>query len=120
MNNRPFLRDVAPRFYKDVEDFLREHYPAILPQLQHLYVTDRCTCGADHCAQFFCDSNSPEFAPLSGRRPLYHDIEGCEASVSFGLSNDSVLTGFEITYDYPDSYLHQMLVAHGFHRNTEL
>jgi hypothetical protein len=118
MDKRHYLKDVVPRFYGDVEAFFREHHPGLLPQLAHLYITDRCTCGAEHCSQFTCESDNPLYAPINGRHPFYGDLEGCNASACVGLSEDGILTGFEIVWDYEDQYLHRQLEAHGFPRTS--
>lgn len=110
--SKKYLKDALPRFYEDMEDTLKCEWPELLPQLPHLYITRRCSCGGEDCRSFSCESDDQRFAPINGRRPFSYSImrvNGC-----YQVSNDNVLSGFEILDDYWDGYLDRALTEAGF------
>lgn len=111
-SERKYLRDVLPRFYEDVEDTLKCDWPELLPQLERLYIVDRCSCGQQECRTFSCESDDPRYCPINGRRPFSYSIKRVDGV--YQVSDDGVLSGFEILSDYWDGSLERGLTAAGF------
>ena len=109
-SDRKYLKDALPRFYEDLEDTLKCDWPELLPQLPHLYITERCLCGG--CQSFSCESDNPQYAPINGRRPLSYEIARIDGRYS--VSHDGILSGFEILNDYWDGSMETGLTAAGF------
>lgn len=109
---KKYLKTVLPRLYDEVKPELAEYFD-FASQLDNLYITGRCDCGAAYCVQFYVETTNPDLYSISGRRPLYADITNTKAGIMFGHSDD-ILTGFEITGDYDDGYINIQLSAAGF------
>lgn len=105
------LKSILPRVYDDARAFLQAHRPDLAPQLDALVVTLRCPCGSGACVAFTCESTDPAVSPITGRQPLYYDVPS--GAFSIGISGD-IVTGFEMSADYDDGYVHQRLCAAGF------
>ncbi len=110
--NRKYLKDALPRFYEDMEDTLKCDWPELLPQLSRLYIVSRCPCKDPTCRSFSCESDDERYAPINGRRPLSYSIMRVHGR--YQVSDDGVLSGFEILDDYHDDSLERELTAAGF------
>ena len=117
-DDRVFIKDALPRLYAEIQERLRCDWPDLLEQLHSLYLVKRCKCGLEGCVSFMCESADARFAPVNGRRPLSYplnDIRGW-----YSVSDDHVLTGFEILDDSADGYLNTRLIEAGFGFNSPL
>lgn len=117
-DNRVFIKDALPRFYAEIQGRLRCDWPDLLEQLQWLYLVKRCKCGLEGCVSFVCESAEARFAPVNGRRPLSYPLDDIHGWYS--ISEDRVLSGFEILNDYADGYLNSRLVEAGLGSNAPL
>jgi hypothetical protein len=56
------LKDALPEFYDELTDLFGERSPDLLPQLPHLEITSRCSCGQFDCSTFYVSGGE---SPLS-------------------------------------------------------
>lgn len=114
--DRIFIKDALPRLYAQVHETLSCNWPELLEQLRLLYLVRRCKCGLDGCVSFICESADARFAPINCRRPLSYSLDDIHGWYS--VSDDGVLSGFEILNDYDDGYLNSHLIEAGFGFNA--
>jgi len=123
---KKYLRSVLPRLYEQTEAWCKVEFPELLPQLPHLIITGRCSCG--NCSDFTMDSELPELSKRLGSeklsRPFYREMgEYCPFYIGLSTEDDvgnispQFISSYELSGgDYPDNYIHEQLETHGFMR----
>lgn len=121
MKGKHYLKDVMPRLYAELEEWLKQREPKALYQLPHLHIVGRCDCG--DCCDFYIDSDLPELSKEQGSTKLKYPCFYRSDTVFYvGLTWEKLSDGTEIAYvagfdfsglDYPDGYVNQQLESIG-------